>query len=101
MIRLIVASIFSPRIKMVTKVRSEAGLPWLFPFLEPYAEENHYLVPTTVECDFACPNIPANVTSCGPILLPYPPIATVDPELTKWFASSTDSSYLPRKSLCS
>jgi len=83
-IRLILATIFSPRIKMITMYRSEAGLSWLFPFLEPYTRDNHYLIPSAIECDFPCPNIPPNVTACGPILLPYPPLSTVDPALTNW-----------------
>lgn len=82
--RLIIAVVFSPRIKMVAKSRLEAGLKGPYPFMEPYTPTNHYLIPSTVECDFPCPNIPSNVTACGPILMPSPRLSTVDSSLTKW-----------------
>jgi hypothetical protein len=56
----------------------------MFPFMLPYDESIHYLLPTALECDFRFPCIPENVTCCGPILLGPPSLSEVDPELETW-----------------
>jgi hypothetical protein len=56
----------------------------MFPFMVPYDESIHYLIPTALECDFRFPYIPENATCCGPILLESPSLSEVDPELEAW-----------------
>jgi hypothetical protein len=83
-IYLILSIVFSPEIKRLNKIRKQHGMGSKFPFLEPYSPKRHYLIPSALECDFPFSYIPANVTACGPILLPSPSLSSVDPELETW-----------------
>lgn len=78
------AFFFCPGIKNIEKARSAKGLGGKFPLLTAYNERLHYLIPTALEIDFPFKNIPNNVTACGPIIVPTPPLSLTDPELDTW-----------------
>ncbi|CAG8958973.1 hypothetical protein HYFRA_00012130 [Hymenoscyphus fraxineus] len=75
--------ITSPKIKGLMKFRKSQNLPALPPTFNLWQKENHHLVPAIPETDFPC-KLEANVTPCGPILLPVSPVSKVDPELEAW-----------------
>lgn len=63
--------------------RVSQKLPRLPPPFNIWQPKNHYLVPSIPQTDFPC-YIAPNVTGCGPILLPEPPISESDPKLLAW-----------------
>ncbi|TVY83172.1 Glycosyltransferase sdnJ [Lachnellula suecica] len=82
--RMIYAFFTAPIIKDIEKFRKEHGLSGRYPHLDPYRKNLQYLIPSAPEIDFPMRNIPGNVTGCGPIVVPAPPLATTDPELEQW-----------------
>jgi hypothetical protein len=70
-------------LKNFVKFRESHGLGKLPPAFNIWKAENHYLLPSLPETDFPC-YISPNVTACGPLLLPAPPVAETDPELETW-----------------
>jgi hypothetical protein len=73
----------SPTVKTFLKYRKSQNLPGLPPAYDIWQKNNHYLVPAIPETDFPC-YIPPNVTGCGPILSPVPPVSKDDPGLQSW-----------------
>lgn len=71
------------KIKELVAFRKSKRLADLPPAFNIWKEENHYLLPSIPETDFPCDMKP-NVTPCGPILLPFQPVAEGDPELDSW-----------------
>ena len=72
-----------PKVKALMKFRLAHNLPRLPPPFNVWQPNNHYLVPAIPETDFPC-YIAPNVTGCGPIILPEPPISESDPKLLSW-----------------
>jgi UDP:flavonoid glycosyltransferase YjiC (YdhE family) len=72
-----------PKLKELMNFRLSQKLPKLPPPFDIWQPENHYLVPSIPETDFPC-YVAANVTPCGPILLPEPPVEESDPKLLAW-----------------
>ncbi|TVY20796.1 Glycosyltransferase sdnJ [Lachnellula arida] len=73
----------SPIIRALISWRKAQNLSALPSAFNVWREENHYLVPSIPETDFPC-HLESNVTGCGPILLPFPSVEKVDPELQAW-----------------
>jgi UDP:flavonoid glycosyltransferase YjiC (YdhE family) len=73
-----------PEIKAITALRHSQGFTGPLPPHGSYDTKKHYLIATAPECDFKFPFIPANVTACGPMILPFPPLHTADPDLESW-----------------
>lgn len=63
--------------------RKSQNLASLPPAFNIWKKENHYLLPSIPETDFPF-KITSNVTPCGPLLLPFQPVAERDPELEAW-----------------
>lgn len=82
-ISLIWILITSPTVRTLISWRKAQNLPALPPVFNIWQKENYYLVPSIPETDFPC-HLESNVTACGPILLPFPSVAEVDPELQAW-----------------
>ena len=87
-IRLILSVVFSPSLKVLREIRKKHGLTSAFPLLNPYNKKRHYLLPTAPECDFRFPQIPENVTACGPIFLPAATLSSADSEMEAWLKRS-------------
>lgn len=71
------------KIKELVAFRKSKRLADLPPAFNIWKEENHYLLPSIPETDFPC-EIKLNVTPCGPLLLPFQPVAKGDPRLEDW-----------------
>jgi hypothetical protein len=82
-VRLIWIILTHPKLKALIKLRLSENLPKLPPVFNIWQPNNHYLIPSIPETDFPCYVAP-NVTPCGPILLPEPPISESDPKLLAW-----------------
>ena len=88
-IRLAIAVLFSARVKILDHHRKENGIPDRYPLMVPYDKNKYYISPAIPETDFPFEYIPPNVTCCGPILLPSPPVSEIDPGLDKWLQRSS------------
>lgn len=71
------------KIKELVAFRKSENLADLPPAFNIWKKEYHYLLPSIPETDFPC-NLMPNVTPCGPLLLPFQPVAEGDPELEIW-----------------
>jgi len=83
-LRCAIAFATNPRLKTINAYRLAAGAPSpMVPCFDIYRPTAHYLTPALPEIDYPY-LIPENVTLCGPIQLPTPPISKTDPDLNKW-----------------
>jgi hypothetical protein len=81
--QMILSLIASPRVRKLVSDRKSQNLPPLPPSYNIWRPENHYLLPSITQREYPfC--VPSNVTPCGPILLPAPPLSNVHPELQSW-----------------
>ena len=85
-IRLIIAFIFSPEVRSLSKARKDAKLTGLVPTFEPYRKDESYLSPCLPEIDFPC-YVPSNFRGCGPITIPCLSVTESDPQLAKWLSA--------------
>ncbi|KAK1973705.1 diacylglycerol O-acyltransferase [Colletotrichum cereale] len=83
-IRLLLVLYFSTILSTVLKTRQSLHLEGQFPMFETYRKEEHYILPAQPETDFHYEHIPKNLTCCGPLSIPYPPLREQDPQLESW-----------------
>ncbi|KAI2618238.1 glycosyltransferase family 1 protein [Hypoxylon sp. NC1633] len=86
--KLVKITLYSPRVMNFIKARNERGIPGSisnkYSVVKP---DLLYLVQSVPEIDFPLAAVPPNITGCGPILPPFEPLVTVDPELTQWLVA--------------
>jgi hypothetical protein len=68
----------SSKVRKLVSDRKSLNPPPLPPSYNIWQLESHYLLPSTIESEYNF-LVLTNVTPCGPILLPAPPLSKADP----------------------
>ncbi|TFK33934.1 hypothetical protein BDQ12DRAFT_738513 [Crucibulum laeve] len=75
----------SPHIKSLHAARKAFGLKGTIPLFRGFRPNVEYIAAMIPELDFHLPNLPANITMCGPFVLPVTDtVVAADTELASW-----------------
>ncbi|TFK33933.1 hypothetical protein BDQ12DRAFT_614373 [Crucibulum laeve] len=75
----------SPHIKSIQAARKASGLDGIIPLFRGFRTDIEYIAAMIPELDIYVPNIPPNITMCGPFLLPVTDtVEKADAELGNW-----------------
>lgn len=70
---------------MISTARKTAGLEGPLPLFQGFRKDIEYLAAMIPELDLHLPNLPSNITLCGPFVLPVTStVEETDPELAQW-----------------
>ncbi|KAL9109104.1 MAG: hypothetical protein Q9227_006195 [Pyrenula ochraceoflavens] len=76
----------SPQLRALTEYRNACGVTGTTPTMfQGFGKDIQHLLPSTLSTDFPF-TIPPNITPCGPILLPFPPLSKTHPDLEAWLS---------------
>jgi len=89
-IRLILSVAFGPHNKSLAAGRKAHGLPGKPPLADLWHTNITYICPSIPETDYPLIYSPPDLHLCGPITVDPIPVATADPELSKWLDESKD-----------